>query len=391
MQSKILNETKNSRTRAIMTLPSTTFVRWFRTTGLHGWISQLPVVRVPANILEKLKTHGDIRRQRFEAKSEAEILIGLPREKHIIILYNLEAESSNLGELTICLLFAKYLANFGHKVKFLLIEPEIDRNRRATDNRVSGAVLLEMKSLARGMSQGKFEFTDVKSSEYEYTKVAKYNHVLFGNFVVTSRSILTHVLILFGLTEVIQKFGDPKTLIKWDPSGFVGWHVRNSRVNRARNYRTNKLLVADAKAISRAFPASEIRIFTDDLGRAKLKNASKDLPELRALFDSGRLRFQESTGYLDATIEAARCEFWFQRLGGGIQIIPLFSLMPFLMLSEDIHVLRLGGGSKGKFYSWHHRGQVWKQSVAASFIPASPMLARARLSETRFYLSEDVT
>ena len=143
--------------------------------------------------------------------------------------------------------------------------------------------------------------------------------------------------------------------------------------------------VADANAITRAFPANEIRIFTDDLGRARLDNASKDLPELRALFDSGRLRFQESTGYLDATIEAARCEFWFQRLGGGIQIIPLFSLMPFLMLSEDIHVLRLGGGSKGKFYSWHHRGQVWQQSVAASFIPASPKLERARLSETSFH------
>jgi len=391
VQSKISNKNKNFRTRAIKTLPSTTSVRWFRTTGLHGWISELPVVRVPANILEKLKTDGDVSRQRLEAKSEAKILIGLPREKHITILYNLDVESSNLGELTICLLFAKYLANFGHQVKFSLIEPQLHPNQSATDNRVSAALLLEMKSLARGMSQGKFEFTEVKSSEYDHTQVAKHSHVLFGNFVVTRRSILTHVLILFGLTEVIQEFGDPKTLIKWNPSGFVGWHVRNSIVNRARNYRTNKLLLADAKAITRAFPANEIRIFTDDLGRARLENASKDLPELRALFDSGRIRFQESTGYLDATIEAARCEFWFQRLGGGIQIIPLFSLMPFLMLSEDIHVLRLSGGSKGKFYSWHHRGQVWQQSVAASFIPASPKLDRARLSETSFHKSEDIT
>jgi hypothetical protein len=289
-----------------------------------------------------------------------------------------------LGELTLSLLFAKYLANFGHKVKFYLINPEPDPNIRGKDYRPSEALLLEMKSLGQQMSQGNFEFIALTSRTNTHPKIEESDHVLFSNFVETNQSILTHVLILFGLTEIIRKLGDPRNLIDWNPSGFVGWHIRNSKINPARNYRTNKLLVADAKAITRAFPTSEIRIFTDDLGRARVDSACKNEPELRALFDSGRLKFQESNSYLDATIEAARCEFWFQRLGGGIQIIPLFSFMPFLMLSEDNHVARLGGGLREKLYVWHHRGQIWKQSVAASFMSSFPMLDKARLDEDHY-------
>jgi hypothetical protein len=127
------------------------------------------------------------------------------------------------------------------------------------------------------------------------------------------------------------------------------------------------LLLADARAVTRAFPTKQIRVFTDDAGRARVEEACKEKLELRNLFDSGRLRFQDTKTYADTMFEVAGCEFWFQRLGGGINVIPMFSSMPYLMISEDYYVSKLTGLSEKRIYSWSHSGQVWDLSLDGSF------------------------
>jgi len=351
-----------------------TILKRFRATSLHTTITHHPFVRVPVNHLQKFTVHRKIKRQTLEARSEAELLICLPREKSIKIHYNLEAESPNLGELTTCLLFAKYLANFGHKVHFILIEPSV--GRQVSENRFGHGRLLEMRSLGEEIAEGNLEFIGVNSNIYCEGKEENSSHILFEHAYSTQQAIFTHVSILFGLSEMRSKFGTPTNLVKWNPSGYVGWHVRNSSIDKLRNYRSNNQLVADAKALTRVFPTKQIRIFTDDSGRDRVEIACQKKPELRTLFDSGKITFQEAKSYSTAAIEAAGCDFWFQRLGGGIGVIPLFSAMPFLILSEDFHSFRLAGGSGSLFYSWHGSRQIWHLSAYASFISASKLLAK---------------
>lgn len=356
----------------------------FRESSLHLRITQRFFVRIPMNLIQKLRRYREVELQRSEASSEALNLRRLPRGSRVQIIYNLEAESPNLGELTVSLLFARYLARYGFHVSFVLVAPNLSKLPNTIAKRYESNLLAQMHSLGRELADGCFEFKEAPSRSNVKDLVDWSSHVLFGEFILNRTPILTHIHLLFGIRELVHDFGDPKTLVQWTPSGYVGWHIRESTIDSARNYGSNRLLLEDAVALTKAFPSLKIRIFTTESGRSRITQACSEIVGLRRLFDSGRLQFQRSLDYPEAVIEAAGCNFWFQRLGGGIGIIPLFSEMPFLVLSEDFHVSRLGGGPNRKLYFWHTSQQIWQLSAIAALTP----VRWARLKKTMAALNQ---
>lgn len=339
----------------------------FRRTGLHKVVSQSPLVRVPINLGERFGIDNETRWQREQALAEAELLVRLEPRTPIIIHYDLSVESTNLGEIVATLFLAKYLARANFPVNFVLTNFAFTPN-----SGFSGAYdwhnrQLELKTLAKQMSDGLFRLTIRDRKGEDDSKMGFSGHTVFRSHNLTRTPIVHGAMALFGVRKFVEKFGDPKTLVDWKPSGFVGWHIRSSPLNSARNYHNVKLLVRDARALTTSFPGVEIRVFTDSNGRREVSEAATQQSFLEKMLSQGTITFQRASDFPGAAIEAASSDFWFQRLGGGINLVPLFSEMPFLILSEDFRVSNLVASHKSKFYFWHNNSQTWLRSANAAF------------------------
>jgi len=322
---------------------------------------------VPANLWEKTRRDFWSETQQSLANEEATRLASLNPGTSITIHYDLTVESGNLGEIVTCLMLAKYLARAEFPVEFVLSTAEsngryIPHGTESFDSRQ-----IELQSVARQLSNGEFALT-VRESQTEKDKSPDpVSYTLFEDHIRSRTAIIHAVLSVFNNPKFFKKFGDPKDLVDWEPSGYIGWHVRHSKANSARNYYSETLLVKDAQVLARNFPDSEIRVFTDGQGRQHFQNVASRNKVLSQMLTQEKITFQLATDFIGAATEAAGCEFWFQRLGGGINLFPLFSAMPFLILSEDYLIRKLVASTSSSLYSWHEPSQKWLVPPDAAF------------------------
>jgi len=340
---------------------------WFRKTSFHKAVTQLPFVRVPANFWEKAKRDIWSEDQRSLAIDEAARLTNLDPSTPLTIHYDLSVESNNLGEIATCLLLAKHLARAKFPLKFILTKANFNEGPESSGFDAFNKRQSELESVARQMSKGEFDLT-----VYEFTPAGNrrsdpLSHTVFEELIRSRTPIIHATLSLFSIPKFIEKFGDPKNLVDWEPSGYIGWHVRSAVANSARNYWNDKLLVEDAQTLASIFPDLEIRVFTDESGRQKFQEVASSQSALEAMLTQGKISFQRAEDFSGAATEAAGCNFWFQRLGGGIAVFPTFSKMPFLMLTEDYRVRNLAASQGWRLYSWHKNTQTWLLSLDAPF------------------------
>lgn len=346
---------------------------WFRSQRFHSALTQHPLVKAPFNLWGRIRPDTRFQASRTQVMEEAERVINLPAGANLLIIYNLQVESPNFGELTDCLLLARYLASRKMRIRFLLVIPQ---TMDTESPNLTTTRLTELRRLAGALCGGDIELSCVGQLPDPRKEGSDWVHVLFSEQVHRFQPIFPLAPMLFSIPGFVRKFGDPKRLIEWNPSGYVGWHVRFSKENTARNYYSNQRLADDAEALARRFPNLPIRIFTDEIGRIRFTAIVEKDQTLQVLVNTGRLMLQKSTNFAEATAEAAGCNFWFQRLGGGIGEIPIFSPMPFLILSEDFYAKRLFKARAKKMYQWNHSGQLLLWSVFASITDASKLMAK---------------
>ena len=340
---------------------------WFRKTSFHKAVTQHPFVRVPANFWEKAKRDIWSENQRSLAIDEAARLTKLDPGTPLTLHYDLSVESDNLGEIVACLLLAKYLARSKFPVNFVLSMAEFSGSSEDSEYVTFNKRQSELQSIAKQMSKDEFVLTICESRPAGDRPSNPLGHVLFEELYRSRTPIIQATLSLFSIPKFIEKFGDPKNLVDWDPSGYIGWNVRSSSLNSARNYWSDKLLVEDAQTLAGNFPELEIRVFTDENGRQKFREVASRQAVLETMLTQGKISFQRAEDFSGAATEVAGCNFWFQRLGGGVNLFPLFSEMPFLMLSEDYRIRNLAASQGWRLYSWHKNTQTWLLSLDAPF------------------------
>lgn len=340
---------------------------WARKTRFHKAVTQHPLVRVPANLYEKAKGDSWSERQRSLAIEEAARLTSLKPGTPLEIHYDLATESQNLGELATCLFLAKYLARAKFPVKFLLSKTVLGGTSEFSGLDTCYARQKELESLAKQMSKGEFDLIIDDSMSSGERVSDPLSHKVFEQLNRSRTPIIHATMSIFTIPEFLEKFGDADNLFAWKPSGYIGWHIRSSSANSARNYWNDNLLVEDAQALAGNFPDLEIRVFTDDSGRQKLKEVASRRAEFEKMLSQGIISFQRAEDFAGAATESAGCNFWFQRLGGGIAVFPTFSNMPFLILSEDYRVRNLLAFQGASLFPWHKQSQSWILSPDAAF------------------------
>jgi hypothetical protein len=134
----------------------------------------------------------------------------------------------------------------------------------------------------------------------------------------------------------------------------VGIHVRRSRHAEFRNP-SNYLTFRDIKRLATLFQNCDLIWFGEfDHYLSFQEIYRRHLDEAKI-----KLRFQENRGFSRVALEALRCDFWFQRWGGGIGAVHWFWDTPYLMISNDYVLRRVFKIKDRKIVSWANRNQIY--------------------------------
>lgn len=116
---------------------------------------------------------------------------------------------------------------------------------------------------------------------------------------------------------------------------YVAWHIRHNLLWGKDRNSTRSSVISDFLALEKAFPERAIVILSTPDGVAM----TLDVLAQEGLTSEKRkggavVRGQKDIGFLETIPVALGAEFYFQRLGGGMGIGPIFSSVPYLQLNS---------------------------------------------------------
>ena len=141
---------------------------------------------------------------------------------------------------------------------------------------------------------------------------------------------------------------------------FVAWHIRKGLYDQRRDA-SSELVQQDFAQLSKLFPGHVIKIFSDKIGLEFAFFALTGSPEVRDFWKNGtHVVPQEATCFIEAIPEVINAEFYFQRKGGGLGVVPVFSLNPYLQLCPD--VTNFYGKQGNALVPWAKNNQIFRHS-----------------------------
>jgi hypothetical protein len=144
----------------------------------------------------------------------------------------------------------------------------------------------------------------------------------------------------------------PGSPIEPKPAPHIAWSIRSSQWETSRNS-TDLQTVRDFRALRFMFPGSPIHVLADARGLEMANRAFSGA----GLEWSDSLVGQPIAGFSGAIDSALSASFYFQRLGGGLHMVPLFTSVPFLMIHPHRGDFFFGHGRQ--LLPWSNRDQAW--------------------------------
>jgi hypothetical protein len=117
---------------------------------------------------------------------------------------------------------------------------------------------------------------------------------------------------------------------------YIAWHIRKGLYDQRRDS-SAEVVQQDFAQLSALFPGHAIRVFSDKIGLEHAFLVLTGSPEVRAFWKNGsHVLPQAATSFMEAIPEVLNAAFYFQRKGGGLGVVPIFSLNPYLALCPDV-------------------------------------------------------
>ena len=272
--------------------------------------------------------------------------------KFIIHHFN-DACPATFGDYLEVLMFARLLALNGIQLEFILVAlsaPHGSWKALSYEERLNFE--REQQKLAQVILPSNVTFTLTgKSDITQISNSLKF--VLFENRLRNNLAsydlipALLHELISRGLLVIPQNF-----LLSEDWIGvpnhvpIIGWHVRDGLWETQRNLNENTIL-NDFIQIRKMYPNDSIMIFSSPSGVLKTMSVLRESKLLDAAYLEGIEVFEQpELGFTNALRYLLHSKFYFQRLGGGIGIVPIFSTIPYIMVSGDENYYFYRAGTK---------------------------------------------
>lgn len=317
-------------------------------------------------------------RERDTARREARVISKLPKGSLIGVVYDTETSAAGLGNFLGTALTAKFVYQLGFSVNLFLVDSE-SRRRPSWSLRSpeeQSQIIQEFATTAKLVAGDSFRFSMIPNSEVISEQSVGVDYLLFSKSVKAKKAFYNTDLALMNERNLIRGNVAPWALLPWDPLGRVGWHVRFGAEDKNRNPGMAQV-IADGLALMLRFPGREIVVFSSSEGVEFVREFCKQEMSLFAAWERGQIRGQLAKSFSAAIEEVLTCSVWFQRLGGGIGMVPLFTGMPLVYLSDDSYIFRRIGGQRRKLFFWHTENQKWvSRPVDASFVGIDKYLTR---------------
>ncbi len=280
---------------------------------------------------------------RILAKSESKKLRTLldTNQAVIRIVYDNLASPPVYGEFFQVVMLARYLKASGAEVSFIIID---DGKRRADWEALD---LDEQVSLVQDQVELASKLLDAEIEVLTETPNSS-SHIVYGANVLARSAIYDKTPLL--LNTLIETSEEPLPAGFLLPIGwgkelkeeldlqnvpFVAWNVRKGRWAPDRN-NMQEQVITDFRDIRKLFPSHRIVLLSTPDAIDWVFDILLESGDLYSGATEAQILFpQPTTGYINGMPWLLSADEYFQREGGGMGMIAIFSEVPFLMVSEN--------------------------------------------------------
>lgn len=288
----------------------------------------------------------------------------------IVVKYDHSSSPPTYGDYLTILLIARFISMSGYKVRFEII----DVNRFGA---VWGAlsiknqdlfVLDQIKLAEKFLNENcqiiiKGKFSDELMPVNQKSNVLPSNDIeVYSNEFYQWAPYFLHLLIKKHNWKIPKGF--LLKSIKVKPAGnYVAWNVRKAKWANDRDTDVDSLL-QDFSELRELFPDHSIMIISDQEGiDFAVSELNRFEPTFSSMLANGRISIQPDAGYLGAIDWVLSSNIYFQRSGGGMGIVAIFSSVPYVIYSIE-KTNFFGHYRNRKIAPWSTKNQIFKKPFA---------------------------
>jgi len=308
------------------------------------------------------------------ARVEAQSILRLQEQLDdtcILIYYDNRVSPPTYGDYYCVLMLARMLSLMGFPVVFKVVDC-IERRSDwlSLTAKEQDQFVAEQMELARLVLPSSIQVILESAPHFDTAKtVSLGNHVLLGDWINDRKPIYVMAWSLLGelfnlrdrsLPEgfLLQASDFPEMETQAKQIGpYIAWHTRRG-LWRESSDTTDANIVRDYVDLVKAFPEYKILLFSTPAGIEHTINVLRSANEsTNILAEEGRLIPQLEPGFHKAVPWILGASFYFQRLGGGIDLVPIFSKLPYLVFMNDPFATSHFAHSGRKILPWSREDQ----------------------------------
>ena len=288
-----------------------------------------------------------------EIARKIENLIKVQNIKEFELTYSNRISPPTYGDFLVTVFLARFLESIGCAIDFYID----DSNRRSDwgdlqSNAVTKQLVSDQFTIVRLLlnkealsSAASNERLKSKSNRFNLNSIIEETHLPYvaaGELTSNLHKIFKNICKKNFLLEMHER----------SENNFIALAFRRSELDQVRN--TNLIqFEKDIKMLLYTFKDKNIRIFTEPINQRFLK----DVIDGYERENRERIEFQESDGFVGAISELNNACFYFQRAGGGLAIIAVYSNFPYFITQETPHYFF--GAQKNRIAQWSTCGQFF--------------------------------
>jgi hypothetical protein len=319
------------------------------------------LVKFILKVLLYLYPFQSVNRVREDAKTEWRKLkldISVLRSKSVVVRYDTRHSFPGMGDLFLLVMLANYFSALGFSAIFSTNAVGSNLAAAQSKNRNEEYLALIEVFLSPDVTLRYDSELEQRSDEYVVLgeRVSREMDISAVSLLLMSRVFNCGTLNPLRVEPLVKSFSPFAASLGREADGSgpsIGIHVRASSHASSRNP-SFEVTKNDCLGLLDRFPGARLVWFGEKSMYERFREEF-DLSE-----DSrSRIVYQQSEGFAQASLEALKMDFWFQRLGGGIGAVRIFSEKPYIFLSGDSIATRYYSYRGKRVCPWAGINQFW--------------------------------
>jgi hypothetical protein len=286
----------------------------------------------------------------------SKIFVAVKLKKNIQIEYDNSRNAFTFGEFFETVMFVRFLSHHTSKITFNLIQ-------RHSHTTLANQDPIEIEKF------DKFQYESLSLLDKSKIDVninvsnasSKCNIFVLIDFCYLLPGILNLLIRIFRLKipgDFLLNSAQSNCLTNYP---YIAWHVRSNKLYDSHRNANEAQILNDYRSLISIFPNFKIMLFSTTNGLEFVRETLKyNLKSNERLELENKLINQPVNSYLGCIPYVTNSKFYFQRAGGGMGNLAIYSSIPFLIISQNYHYYFSRGTNIG---AWNKRDQIYIHKV----------------------------